>query len=556
MRIDFPGQPSPSTGASVSGATVASGTAHVDSCTPSGDSITVNLSGVSNAQLLLLDVNGIQINGQSGNLRIPMHVLLGDVNGDGVVNSADATAVRNSSGQTANGGNFAFDVNLDGAVNSGDSTIVRGASGSAVPSTAAAVTYLHDRDANVTRIATPQGGYQVDLVYDDMGRLDHLNQPDIPGPAYKYTYDAASNVRARTNFATGYALDTQTSQRSDPDELNRITDRYLDAFVESSESGGSGNIFGLPGYTYHEHYTYLPGTNRITSVHRDEDGQTDTFSYYAAGELKTATFGSRNNDQVTYYPDNAGNRGASGGAVGVMDSQTGSYTYDPNGLNVYTTANSLPVQNNERHQITDYDSVQYRYLHDSQVALISRPNNTLQLAYDALGRCVARVTNGVAVEYVYDGVRPIVEVDPNQNAVLATNVYGLGIDELIARNNNGTAQYFYQNWQGSTVALMNSDGMVTEYYRYDAFGRPLFYANQTATNPVGDLIQTSQGNVSLENNRFLFTGREWIEPFKVYDYRARFYQPALGRFMSEDPMGFAAGDTNLFRYCAGDPVNR
>lgn len=53
----------------------------------------------------------------------------------------------------------------------------------------------------------------------------------------------------------------------------------------------------------------------------------------------------------------------------------------------------------------------------------------------------------------------------------------------------------------------------------------------------------------------LFTGREWIASLKLYDYRARMYNPELGRFMQPDPKHFAAGDYNLYRYCHNDPVN-
>lgn len=54
----------------------------------------------------------------------------------------------------------------------------------------------------------------------------------------------------------------------------------------------------------------------------------------------------------------------------------------------------------------------------------------------------------------------------------------------------------------------------------------------------------------------LFTGREWIASLKLYDYRARLYNPELGRFMQPDPKEFAAGDYNLYRYCHNDPINR
>jgi RHS repeat-associated protein len=57
-------------------------------------------------------------------------------------------------------------------------------------------------------------------------------------------------------------------------------------------------------------------------------------------------------------------------------------------------------------------------------------------------------------------------------------------------------------------------------------------------------------------NRFLFTGREWLNELRIYDYRARQYQPELGRFLQPDPQEFAAGDYNLYRYCHNDPVNK
>lgn len=56
--------------------------------------------------------------------------------------------------------------------------------------------------------------------------------------------------------------------------------------------------------------------------------------------------------------------------------------------------------------------------------------------------------------------------------------------------------------------------------------------------------------------RFLFTGREWISDLRIYDYRARQYQPELGRFLQPDPKQSDAGDYNLYRYCHSDPVNK
>ena len=105
---------------------------------------------------------------------------------------------------------------------------------------------------------------------------------------------------------------------------------------------------------------------------------------------------------------------------------------------------------------------------------------------------------------------------------------------------NGQGYFFQQNRLGSVTHLTNFVGNPIEKYRYDAFGTP------TTLDPI----------LGYFNNRFRFTGREYQEAFGIYEYRNRAYHPGLGRFLSEDPLGFGAGDTNMFRYCGGDPVNR
>jgi len=60
---------------------------------------------------------------------------------------------------------------------------------------------------------------------------------------------------------------------------------------------------------------------------------------------------------------------------------------------------------------------------------------------------------------------------------------------------------------------------------------------------------------SLTGNPFMFTGREYDSETGLYFYRARYYDPAIGRFISEDPIGFEGGDLNLYAYVRNNPVN-
>jgi hypothetical protein len=114
-------------------AAVTVGTGSVASASVSGGAITVNLTGVSDAQTLTVRINGVSNGSQPADVDIRMSILIADANGDRVVNTADALQTRSRSGQATDASNFRSDINVDGFVNSGDVLVVRGRSGNSVP---------------------------------------------------------------------------------------------------------------------------------------------------------------------------------------------------------------------------------------------------------------------------------------------------------------------------------------------------------------------------------------------------------------------------------------
>jgi hypothetical protein len=115
-------------------ASITSGTGSVSSASGSGTTtVTVNLTGVTNTQRITITLVGLSNASGTGDLGVPMGVLLGDTNGDGFVNAGDSIQTRNRSGQAADAANFRSDVNADGFVNSGDATAVRSRSGTLLP---------------------------------------------------------------------------------------------------------------------------------------------------------------------------------------------------------------------------------------------------------------------------------------------------------------------------------------------------------------------------------------------------------------------------------------
>ena len=115
-------------------AAVTAGAGTVTGATGSGTSnLTVNLTGVANAQRITLTLSNVSTGISTTDLAVPIGFLVGDTNGNGFVNTGDALETRNRSGQATAATNFRSDVNADGIVNSGDTIVVRSRSGTSLP---------------------------------------------------------------------------------------------------------------------------------------------------------------------------------------------------------------------------------------------------------------------------------------------------------------------------------------------------------------------------------------------------------------------------------------
>ena len=120
--------------ASADGASVTSGTGAVSANTiDSSDShrYIVNLTGITDAQYIGVTLSNVSdsAGNHSDSISQEMGVLIGDVNGDGVVNVGDTALARSNAGVTLDNTNFQYDVNVDGFVNVGDTSIVKSKSG-------------------------------------------------------------------------------------------------------------------------------------------------------------------------------------------------------------------------------------------------------------------------------------------------------------------------------------------------------------------------------------------------------------------------------------------
>ena len=114
-------------------ASVTSGTGAVSSSSVSGNQITVNLTGIANAQRIALTLSGVNDGRNTGSVTIPMAILGGDTTGNGLVNSSDVSQTQSQSGQGVTSTNFREDVTGNGVINSSDVSFVQSQSGTALP---------------------------------------------------------------------------------------------------------------------------------------------------------------------------------------------------------------------------------------------------------------------------------------------------------------------------------------------------------------------------------------------------------------------------------------
>jgi hypothetical protein len=117
----------------VGSSSVTYGTGSASSTTVSGNQIFVNLTGVSNGQTIAITLLGVNDGSRSGNVVIPMTLLLGDTTSSGAVNSSDVSQTKARSGSFVNSATFRSDVTVNGAINSSDISVVKAQSGTALP---------------------------------------------------------------------------------------------------------------------------------------------------------------------------------------------------------------------------------------------------------------------------------------------------------------------------------------------------------------------------------------------------------------------------------------
>ena len=363
------------------------------------------------------------------------------------------------------------------------------------------ITYDYDARDRLRKVVDSISG-TFTLDYDG---FDQLTEVSSPQGTISHTYDAAG--RRKTMTVPGQPLVTYIYD--DCDRLTEIT-QGMSKVIIAYDAAGRPMSLTLPGDVIVE-YGYNVASQLIS------------IEYKRQGALL---------GNLIYEYDASGNRISMGGTLArtSVPGAISSLVYDAANQLRQREATSLTYDDNGN--LTGDGVLSYVWDARNQLASINGPGISADFMYDAFGRRGRKTINGTSTEFLYDGFNIVQELTGGMPPV--NLLASLGIDEYFIRTDANGSQILLFDALGSTLALLDPNGVQTEY-TYEPFG---------ATTMTG----------TISTNPFQYTGRE-NDTTGLYYHRARYYSPTLQRFISEDPIGFAGNDINLYAYVFSNPIN-
>ncbi len=368
------------------------------------------------------------------------------------------------------------------------------------------LSYTYDTAGRTASVTDP-AGVRTDYEYDILGRTSRVHSTD--GADITYQYDALNRVK---QTACGNGI--RTCYQYDQDgNLSRLETRKEDTLLLSL------------------HYTYDANANRLTKtgIQPSPAGNTLVNTTYTYDKRDRLLQENNSGDITRYTYDPAGNR------ITKQHNQTKTlYTYNQrNQLTSIQTddTTTLFTYNRQGSILKEQrpDAVRtYTYNTKNQQTQVELEDGTVQTnRYDPEGLRHEMEENGKLLRFVYHKGELVYERGEKEQT---SYHQGAGTEAL---NRAGKIYYYHKDEQLSTALITDEQGAIKNTYLYDAFGNALASAEQI-------------------ENRIRYTGQQYDGITGQYYLRARYYNPAVGRFMQEDT--YRGDGLNLYAYCANNPV--
>ncbi len=373
------------------------------------------------------------------------------------------------------------------------------------------VTLDYDSRDNLTTMTDPLG--TTTNSFDSLNRLTGHTDPN--GFQVQYDYDEAGNLTQLTypgNKTVSYSYD----------ELNRVNQITIDwlGVTATPTYDNAGRLTGIAHFNGATTSYSYDNADRLTAIGHQANGQTLVNYAYTLDKGGNRTDVTTTNEPV--LPTTL-----------TSDTQSHSYNSFKNRLEQATIQGvSIPFSYDNEGQLQSKDTTNFSF--DSAHRLTGYGTNSYQ--YDGVGNRLIATRNGTVTKYIYDAAGNLLADADATNTIQHYYIHGLGLMAMVDAQTNQLYVYHFDG-TGHTVAMTDSNQATVNKYGYTPFGKLL---GKTETIP----------------QPFTYVGQYGVmtEADNLYYMRARYYDAEVGRFIKEDPIGFAGG-LNLYAYVGGNPVN-
>ena len=408
-------------------------------------------------------------------------------------------------------------------------------------------TYVYNGFGETVRIAD---GYTVhEYSYDQDGNMTNhtVSDKDMEQIEYTYGYDKSGKlVSAATPMGTDImeydAAERLKSKKNTQSGMEKEYMYYPNDVIREVRARRDGKLM------FYEKYQYDASGNKVYS---DENGRIRKYSYDGMNRLTGMSDG--DDTRIEYEFDDYGNISREYELIGT-NVYTKSYYYDGNNHLLLSDSDTETVQyeydnaGNLIKKITgigdNAETARYTYDGSNRIKTYADMSAYAEYEYDTDGLRSTKTVNGEKTRYVYDNGNIIGEIFGD-----TINEYARGTEIIGMRNNKGDRYYYEQNSHGDVLAIADEFGEIKKSYTYDAYGKEQLF-NIT---PQGENTLTLVWKAETERiyNPFRYCGEYADSETGMIYLRNRYYDPNIGRFITEDP---AEDGLNWYVYCGGNPI--